>query len=300
MHALKGFVYILFSELYCSGVPFSYLVDGGNLVYGESETTTQMLNDAIAQFDSATVLSSDSVRIQYLAAIGKGRALLDLGDFANAKAAVASVPTDYTYGLTYSLPTYPNYFANETASSSPLVTIYMADREGGNGLNYATSPDPRVAHIIASGRPVPAKYSTGGAPVTLASGIEARLIEAEADLHDGQIATWTDELNDLRESASTSAMTDLTSDSTTDALDSLRVNVMFHERAFWMFGTGHRTGDMRRLIRQYGRLAQNVFPVGIQRDLYYPIAYNPAANLQPPKSEYDDNPQFHGCIDRDA
>ena len=32
-----------------------------------------------------------------------------------------------------------------------------------------------------------------------------------------------------------------------------REDLMFRERAFWLFGTGHRLGDMRRMIRQYGR-----------------------------------------------
>ena len=31
------------------------------------------------------------------------------------------------------------------------------------------------------------------------------------------------------------------------------MDLLFSERAFWMFATGHRLGDMRRLIRQYGR-----------------------------------------------
>ena len=38
------------------------------------------------------------------------------------------------------------------------------------------------------------------------------------------------------------------------------VDLLFSERAFWLFATGHRLGDMRRLIRQYGRDAANVFP----------------------------------------
>ena len=33
------------------------------------------------------------------------------------------------------------------------------------------------------------------------------------------------------------------------------IDLLFSERAFWMFATGHRLGDMRRLIRQYGRAA---------------------------------------------
>jgi len=34
-----------------------------------------------------------------------------------------------------------------------------------------------------------------------------------------------------------------------------RVDLLFRERAFWFFLTGHRQGDLRRLIRQYGRFA---------------------------------------------
>lgn len=41
-----------------------------------------------------------------------------------------------------------------------------------------------------------------------------------------------------------------------------RENLTFCERAFWMFGTGHRLGDLRRLIRQYGRTAETIFPTG--------------------------------------
>jgi hypothetical protein len=41
-----------------------------------------------------------------------------------------------------------------------------------------------------------------------------------------------------------------------------RVDQLFRERAFTLFGRGTRTGDMRRLIRQYGRSAETVFPTG--------------------------------------
>jgi len=41
-----------------------------------------------------------------------------------------------------------------------------------------------------------------------------------------------------------------------------REDLMFRERAFWLFGTGHRLGDLRRMIRQYGRGAETVFPTG--------------------------------------
>jgi hypothetical protein len=41
-----------------------------------------------------------------------------------------------------------------------------------------------------------------------------------------------------------------------------RVDLMFRERAFWMYLTGHRLGDLRRLVRQYGRAKESVYPTG--------------------------------------
>src|SRR5678815_146790 len=44
-----------------------------------------------------------------------------------------------------------------------------------------------------------------------------------------------------------------------------RVDQLFREKAFWQFGRGHRLGDLRRLIRDYGRAADgsDTFPVGV-------------------------------------
>src|SRR2546427_6162320 len=44
---------------------------------------------------------------------------------------------------------------------------------------------------------------------------------------------------------------------------SARTNVMFYERAFWLFSTGHRLGDMRRLLRQYQHPDSTVYPTGV-------------------------------------
>jgi len=40
------------------------------------------------------------------------------------------------------------------------------------------------------------------------------------------------------------------------------VDQLFRERAFRQYGRVYRTGDMRRLIRQYGRSESTVFPLG--------------------------------------
>jgi starch-binding outer membrane protein, SusD/RagB family len=41
-----------------------------------------------------------------------------------------------------------------------------------------------------------------------------------------------------------------------------QVDQLFKERAYWLYLTSHRLGDLRRLIRQYGRTATSVFPSG--------------------------------------
>jgi len=71
---------------------------------------------------------------------------------------------------------------------------------------------------------------------------------------------------------------------------------VFHERAFWMYLTGHREGDLRRLIRQYGFAATSVFPIGVDVN---GIAYGPDVNFSISEDE-DNNPNFHGCTNRSA
>ena len=134
--------------------------------------------------------------------------------------------------------------------------------------------------------------------MVLADGIEARLIEAEARL---QGATQADRdamfasLNVLRATGLATAIAALpTSPATQDAA----VDMLFKERAFWMWLTGHRLGDMRRLVRQYKRDQANVFPVGAM-PLRRGESFGTDVNFVVPFAERN-NPKFNGCIDRNA
>jgi hypothetical protein len=73
-----------------------------------------------------------------------------------------------------------------------------------------------------------------------------------------------------------------------------RQDLMFRERAFWLFATGHRLGDLRRFVRQYGRGAETVFPTGLH---FKGSNYGPDVNIPVPFNERN-NPNFTGCIDR--
>ena len=74
-----------------------------------------------------------------------------------------------------------------------------------------------------------------------------------------------------------------------------QVDLLFRERAFWLFATGHRLGDMRRLVRQYGRAVDSVFPNGA----YFKGGnYGTDVNIPVPFQETN-NPNFQGCLNRD-
>ena len=119
-----------------------------------------------------------------------------------------------------------------------------------------------------------------------ADGIEARLIEADVLLQAGDPVWWLDTQNAAR---TTIAMAPLTDPGSFDA----RVDLTFRKRAFWMFGTGHRLGDLRRLVRHYGRDPETVFPTG----LYHVggIIRDTNTSIDVPDTERN-NPNFTGCL----
>ncbi len=296
--SIGGFSYTLFGENYCSGVPFSRLADDGSIEYGDPQTRDQVLQIAVAKFDSAMTIASaqEDDDLLNLARVGKARALLDLGRFADAAAAAADVPTSYRYLIRSSANSLRqnngiwNYTANTFAFSVP-------DREGGNGLPFLSANDPRL-DVVATGqlgfdRETPfnlqLKYADLEADVVLASGLEARLIQAEASLRSGAVATALSTLNALRASAGLGPLTDPGS-------EVARTNLLFRERAFWLWGTAHRLGDLRRLIRQYSRAQNTVFPTG---EYHKGGEYGTDVNF-PVSSDERNNPKFTGCINRDA
>ena len=308
MYSIRGYTENLFAEAYCAGVPFSKVEADGSFTYGDPLTTAQMLAIASSSLDSAIALSTGAT-YKNLASVGKARVLLNLGQFAQAAAAVASVPTSYKYTLYHSVATgrQQNGVYNGDFVASSRYTV--GTKEGTNGLDFLTTPaDPRVPWTASTrtgfdgtsrNLPLEQKYPAQNSNVVLADGIEARLIEAEARLNATTGGSQSDrdavfaQLNTLRATGLTTVIAALpTSPTTQDAA----VDMLFKERAFWMWLTGHRMGDMRRLVRQYGRAASTVFPVG--NVLYRPgEVYGTDVNFIVPFPERN-NPKFTGCLNR--
>ncbi len=327
LYAVLGYSEVMLAELFCSGIPLTTVDYDGNYTLEAGSTTQEVLEHAVALFDTALAMSADSIRIANLARVGKARALLDLGEYRDAAEVAAAVPDDFRYLETF--------FGTDQASTDVFTNFgyiapglpwfaTVADLEGGTGLAYISSGDPRTAATAAGGMNqygatmyFPTKYApTGDSPIVLASGVEARLIEAEAELQAGE-GRWLATLNALRTdgtyetrpNAQDSTRTDTLWHAGTGGVAGLRpvsdpgtaegrVDLLFRERASWLFLTGHRLGDLRRLVRQYGRQPNAVFPTG-----RYPggnAAYGSDVNAPIPASERAFNPKFTGCINRGA
>lgn len=305
LDAMEGYADIFLADLFCSGIPLSSVDYSGDYTYQSGSPTSAVYQRAISLFDSARTLAGDSARIQDLAAVGTGRALLALGQYAQAAQAVANVPDGFHYLEMYAGMSTTGAAQTATNFAEMLPDFLwlgtVADREGGNGLDYLSSGDPRTAATGSGTNQYgitlyhPDKYATdGSSPIVLADWVEARLIEAEAALQAGDVATWLMKVNHLRETAITPALPDTTDPGT----PATRVDLTFRERAFWLFLTGHRQGDLRRLIRQYGRDPSTAYPSGP-----YPggtMAYGGAVNAPIPAAERAYNAKFAGCLGRGA
>jgi len=261
MWSLNGFSNLLFAEHYCSGVPFSETPNEGDIVYGEQQTTDQILEAAATSFGAAEAASAGDADQLHLAALGLARTLLNREDRAGAAAAVAGVPTDWSYSIR----------SKEGGTAGQRNAVFelnhrqrrwsLSDAEGENGVAFRSAADSRVPWIDSGStgfdEETPLyhqlKYDSDESDVVLASGLEARLIQAEHELNSG--GPWLATLNVLREGAGLPALED-------PGNDDARVRLLFEERARWLFGSAHRLGDLRRLVRQYEFGQERVFPTG--------------------------------------
>lgn len=208
LYAMSGYAEILLSDLFCSGVPLSTLDFHQDFTYAPSSRWNQVYQHASVLLDSALQLSPANDSVLNLARVLKGRAQLALGRYAAAADDVALVPNAFQYRLTFK--TGPDFTSNYI-THTPYGGATVADREGGTGLPYRSSGDPRTTTTVvclpgsyncsaSDTLMIPTKYAGGTyVPFVVANGIEARLIEAEAALQaNSSSAQWLTILNALR------------------------------------------------------------------------------------------------------
>jgi starch-binding outer membrane protein, SusD/RagB family len=272
MYFVQAYTINLLAEHLCDGLVLSSAVDGRE-VYGSPVTTAEAFALALQRATTGLALitgtTADDVRVAHALRLTRGRILMNLNRHAEALTAVTVVPTSYQYQTRHSIATGQNNGYWSLNNNSRRYSV--SDGEGQNGLNFATAGDPRVP-VCRGGTPgcitqrirddlsepifVQQLWAGREAPVALLRGVDARMIEAEAQLRGGNFETALGTLNAAR--ATMQGLPPLADPGT----EAARVNLLFRERAFWQFGRGYRTGDLRRLVRQYGRSPEATFPTG--------------------------------------
>ena len=300
LYALAGYSEMMLADMFCSGIPLSTFDFEHDFTYRAGSTPDEVYRHAIALFDSAKALATASSTVTNLANVGAGRAHLQLGEWNAAALAVADVPTAFVYADTLPTATPGNDVGVFFVARFDVYSQSVGDRDGISGRPYVSSNDPRTAAVDMGPSPSgnttifsPAKYLPQGQPavVPIASGLEAQLIAAEAALQNNHPERWLSILQTLRQdSASTAALPQLVDPGTPEA----RVDTLFSERAAWLFLTGHRQGDLRRLVQRYGRNKGQVYPHGPYPGL---VGYGTYIDAAIPRAELT-NPLFHGCLNR--
>ena len=314
MYLARGFAELQLGSDFCNGIPLGnvFSVDPK---FETPKSTQVVFQYAAASLDTALTFANgtdaQSVLMNRAIRVARGRVHLALGEFTQAAALVAAVPTSFVYQHTFSLNTSTNTIWGQGLSSRRYS---VGDSVEGNARNirvanaipFASARDPRLPVTIPTSGAINGQdgqtYARTTAmwgqltPVDVANGIDARMIEAEAALRAGNTTQWLSIHNTLRatpprlgdiQPAAMAALSDPGS-------DVARVNAHFREKAFWTFSRGQRLGDMRRLIKQYGRTEATVFPQGVH---YKGGNYGKDVNLPVVQAETN-NPEFKGCTDR--
>ena len=324
-----GFIEMSLAEDFCNGIPL-----GSNSVgvvdYSKPEfkplTNAEVYAVALVHIDSAltilgTATDANSTSIRQAALITRARILIDQNRSQAGTAAalvpVSAVASTYQYLWTTSTSTNTDdngtwQFANSVGRMTvgdSSITYQGRKFATLNAVPFASAGDPRVPVLVGSTQGLSAEdgltpfflqqiWKNRDDPFPMVSGIDARLIEAEARLNASDIPGMMVILNALRAAPPTigtykpAAMAALLDPATIDDATTL----FFREKAFWTFGRGQRLGDLRRLVRQYGRTQDKVFPSGQH---YKGGNYGSDVNLPVPDAERV-NPQFNGCLDRNA
>jgi hypothetical protein len=313
-----GFLELSLAENYCNGIPLGHTISG-EITYGAPLTNAQVLDSALIHLDSALTVnkgtSAQATFIKQASLILKARVLVDQGKFSDAAALVSTSAVPSTYAYYFGTSQAKNeslglwQIVNSTARlsvSDSFEIVNGVPTTTKNALPFASANDPRVP--VKSGKdagvapedattPMFVQMIWGRFdPIAMVSGIDARLIEAEAKLNANDIAGMMTILNALRATPpkisnyQPAAMPALPTPASKDAATTL----FFREKAFWQFGRGHRLNDDRRQLRQYNRTEDQVFPIG---SYFKGGTYGHTIQF-PVTSAERANPLFTGCIDR--
>jgi hypothetical protein len=293
-YVLRGATELFIAEHFCSGTAFTDIDPlTARVSFNGPESTGATFSRADASLTNAivhAVAAGSAVGASTAlsaARLARARARLASGNFPAALADAATIPFGFVIVAQHTTTDNQNgaWFGNHLRRG-----YSVADSQGTVGLNFASAGDPRLP-VVAAGLSFDAVtplfqqqvYTSATVPVRLGNGTEAAMIRAEARLAQGDQAGALTELNSARAQASLPALS-----------GPATIDLIMRERAFALWGTGHRLGDLRRLLVRYGRAGGQAFPSG---PYHKGGVFGSDVNL-PISPPGDANPSFAGCLDR--
>jgi len=225
---------------------------------GPSQPHTVFFERAEAHFTRAIQLATEQGSEEFLLVAHAGRAQVrvGLGRWQDAVADAALVPTEFVFTQAHYYPSdrETNGFRSASLPANPVFTVW--------GTPFAdwgaTGGDPRVRYTMptSGGSPVigldqrrpfwqQTKYSASAAPIEVATGVEMRLIEAEAALRAGDVPGAVAAIQLVRDyrNAPPSNM-GLPPAAAADANEAW--TLLMRERGIELWLEGRRLGDIRR------------------------------------------------------
>lgn len=200
-----GYQHVLMGEFYCEAV-----IDE----VGEVVPPAEMLQAGIGFLGTAESAAGLIGRtdLVHAARVGQARANLQMGNYDQAASLVSSVPDDFLFVSEYSAntPDQENQIFQLSFGVNAVIRASVGDgtQENRHRERWAyfdewveqglIDPDPDLTAFESSVR-VQAQllHSQRGSDIHLASGWEARMIEAEAMLRSGQVQSAEDLVNSL-------------------------------------------------------------------------------------------------------
>lgn len=275
----SGYSMVLIAEHFCQGT----------IRVGPALEPEEMLDTAVTRFQRAIdvtddLTGTDATRILNASRVGLGRAYLQQKDYANAAAAVAGVPDDFNL----------NAVMIDDANNRVLGNLVYSYDFGSRLLvvppDYRALNDPRVPWLD-TGLDAQAteldyyqqrKYTGYATPIRVASGLEARYIEAEARLM-GTPSSTTEALDLIAERRAANGQGVFAGTTQAEILAELMDQ---RAREFWL--EAKHTGDWRR------NPAATPYVAAAGTPFYKPTQGNfgDATCLPVPLAEVNANPNF--------
>lgn len=242
------------------GDTFCYAAYDGGPRVERTESLTMAADHLTEAINVATAANVDSIaRMAYLA---RARVRLAQEDYAGAADDASKVPAGFLWIA---------HFRNAPGETNDMYFQLNQRVEGTVGPAFQATGDPRVpvqnTGLKGADNVTPRfdqrKYPDQFTPMPMGTWQEARLIQAEAAIRNGQTATGVGLLNQVRAAAE---LPDLdTGMSNADAMTALR-----HERKMELFLTGRRYADMRRFGEFPADWKGNCFPLPLDETLNNP------------------------------